>query len=302
MTSTSRASRRWSLSCRGSGRAGSAPFSNDTAVASLSEMKPRLRELWSLRPGVVEERRTPEEISVRARAVEVLRQASIPFLLGGAYAFFSYTGIFRDTKDIDLFPRRRDALAALAAFEADGWATERTDEVWLFKAFKGPWFVDLIFSSGNGMADVDDEWFHHATPHEWFGQEVWVTPPEELLWSKAFVLERERFDGSDVTHLIHAMGPLFDWNRLLRRFGDHWEVLLSHLLLYRYTYPSEREVVPRWLLELLLQRTGKTMDEGNCRGRLCRGRYLSSVNYSVDLDERGYEDARAQDERLREGR
>src|SRR5438874_55355 len=82
-------------------------------------------------------RREPGEINARARALEVLLAAKIPFVVGGAYAYCTYTGIYRDTKDLDLFPRKRDALEALDVLAKDGWRTERADEVWLYKAFKG---------------------------------------------------------------------------------------------------------------------------------------------------------------------
>ncbi len=111
---------------------------------------------------LAERDRAPDEINARARAIGLLLDAGVPFVVGGAYAYATYTGIYRDTKDLDLFPRKRDAGRALEVLELDGWRTERTDEVWLYKAFKGEYFVDFIFSSGNGVAVVDDEWFEHA--------------------------------------------------------------------------------------------------------------------------------------------
>jgi hypothetical protein len=45
-----------------------------------------------------------------------------------------------------------------------------------------------------------------------------------MIWSKAFVMERERFDGADVAHLLRSMGPRLDWDRILRRFDRYWEV------------------------------------------------------------------------------
>ena len=114
---------------------------------------------WAPTPRWPSAIRAPDEINARARAIEVLLDAGVPFVVGGAYAYATYTGIYRDTKDLDLFPRKRDALRALEVLEKDGWRTERADEVWLYKAFKGEYFVDFIFSSGNGVAAVDDEWF-----------------------------------------------------------------------------------------------------------------------------------------------
>src|SRR5687767_15007224 len=145
------------------------------------------------------------EINARAHAIQQLTDAGVPFVVGGAYAYACYTGIYRDTKDLDLFLRKGDAVGALEVLARNGWRTERTDEVWLYKAFKGEWFVDLIFSSGNGVATVDDEWFVYARGGKTFGLPVLLVPPEEMIWSKAFVLERERYDGADVIHLLHAM-------------------------------------------------------------------------------------------------
>src|SRR5687767_159276 len=154
---------------------------------------------------IVEAGRDKREIEARQRAIEVLQEAEVPFLVGGAYGYCTYTGIYRDTKDLDLFPRKQDAARALEVLADDGWRTERIDEVWLYKAYKGEWFVDLIFSSGNGVATVDDEWFVYARGGKTFGLPVLLVPPEEMIWSKAFVLERERYDGADVIHLLHAM-------------------------------------------------------------------------------------------------
>jgi hypothetical protein len=236
------------------------------------------------------------ELSFRARAIEILMEAKVPFVVGGAYAYATYTGIYRDTKDLDLCPRKRDAQRALDLLALDGWRTERTSEVWLYKAFKGEWFVDLIFSSGNGVAEVDDEWFLHARPGVVFNHRVPIAPAEELIWSKAYVMERERFDGADVNHLIRAVGPELDWRRLLRRFGSHWEVLFSHLVLYRFSYPGERDAVPDWVMAELLSRQLRALKEGNARGRLCRGGLLSAVNYTVDTGSWGYQDGRLLDE------
>ena len=244
--------------------------------------------------------RTPEELHARARALQLLEKAEVPVLVGGAYSYACYTGIYRDTKDLDLFPRKRDALRALDILAADGWRTERTDEVWLYKAFKGEYFVDLIFSSGNGIASVDDEWFAHARKGLVFGQEVLIAPAEEMIWSKAFVLERERFDGADVNHLIRAAGRSLDWARVLRRFERHWEVLLAHLMLFRFAYPSDRDAIPDWLMVELMQRSLETVQAGNWEERICRGNLLSKVNYQVDIREWGYANGRAWDERERE--
>ena len=145
---------------------------------------------------------------------------------------------------------------------------------WLGKAFSGDDFVDVIFSSGNGLCTVDDEWFANAALMEAGG--VLLCPAEELIWQKAFIMERERFDGADVNHLLRACGPQLDWDRLLRRFGPHWQLLLVHLLLFGFVYPAERQRVPARVVEALLQRlvrrgTARRRKRRFARERCCRG-------------------------------
>ena len=239
--------------------------------------------------------RHPAELDARADALRALARSDVPFLVAGAYAFFDYTGIVRDTKDLDVFLRRDDLQRAFAVLEGAGFRTQVFDPVWIGKAYRGEWFVDLIFSSGNGVAGVDDVWFEHARPARVMGTETLLAPAEEMIWSASFVLERERYDGADVVHLVHARADELDWDRLLWRFERYWEVLLSHLLLYRFVYPGERSRVPDAILRRLLARAEAELGSDDPRP-LCRGNLLSRVQYRPDLEERGYEDGRAWDE------
>jgi hypothetical protein len=255
----------------------------------------------STRADAAETGREAGELNARGRAIELLLDANIPFVVGGAYAFATYTGIYRDTKDIDLFPRKRDAARALEVLAKDGWRTERTDEVWLYKAFKGEWFVDFIFSSGNNVAVVDDEWFENARRAVVFGHECDIAPPEEMIWSKGFVCERERYDGADVNHLIRGVGTEMDWSRLMRRFDRYWEVLLAHVMMFRFTYPADRSLIPSWVMRELLSRTIDTVRTGDHDEKVCRGNLISRVNYTIDIGHWGYRDGREWDEQDREG-
>ncbi len=223
-------------------------------------------------------------------AIEALNAYGVPFLVGGAFAVALYTGIERHTKDLDFFIRPEDRDAALRALRLRGYKTEITAHHWLAKAFHGDAFVDIIFSSGNGIATVDDEWFEHAVHGEILGMHVLVCPPEESLWSKSFVMERERFDGADVQHMLLRCEHL-DWPRLLRRFGSHWQVLLAHLVLFDFIYPSERSRIPAQVRSELLAREAREGQIIESR-RICRGTLLSREQYLVDLECWGFEDAR----------
>jgi hypothetical protein len=239
-------------------------------------------------------RREVGELGARAEALQLFTRSRIPVLVGGAYAFAEYTGIYRDTKDLDVFLRKRDAGAALDLLQGAGWRAERTDEGWIYKAFRDEWFVDLIFSSGNRLAQVDDSWFQGNPSCQVLGSQVRLVRPEEMIWSKAFVLERERYDGADVAHLIKAGAASLDWKRMMRHFDPHWEVLLSHLLLYRYAYPGERSQVPPAVMNELMDRVRETVRTGDVPSRICRGTLLSRYNYVLDVQKWGYEDARSE--------
>jgi predicted nucleotidyltransferase len=222
-----------------------------------------------------------------------LNDAGIEFLVGGAYALAYYTTIQRNTKDFDIFVRRGDMERALAALESGHCHTEFTYPHWLGKAICGDDFVDIIFSSGNAVAHVDDEWFAHAPRVEILGMEAQLSPAEEMLWSKAFIMERERFDGADVLHVILRCGASLDWPRMLRRFDAHWRVLFSHLVMFGFVYPDERTSIPQWVLDQLLMRMQNEQAEPpRANGRICRGPLVSRAQYLIDTEHWGYTDAR----------
>ncbi len=234
----------------------------------------------------------PQTRTFYCEAVAILDRSGIPFMVGGAYAFAMYTGIERHTKDFDVFVRPQDAPAVLEAFAKAGYHTELPFPHWLGKAFCGDDFVDVIYSSGNGVARVDDLWFQYARDGEILGKPVKVCPPEEMIWSKGFVKERERYDGADVAHLLRACAEDLDWRRLVSRFGDHWRVLLSDLVLFGFIYPAERTKIPSHVMRDLMGRLDVELEAAPRQDGLCRGTLLSREQYLVDVGDWGNADAR----------
>ena len=162
-----------------------------------------------------------------------------------------------------------------------GFKTEIAYSHWLAKAFNGDRFIDIIFNSGNGVAEVDDEWFAHAVDHEVLGVPVKLCPAEEMIWSKALIMERERFDGADVAHLIRHCSGLLNWDRLVRRFNGNWRVLLAHLILFGFIYPGERSLVPSALMKELVNRLLAELDVPTRNSKVCQGTLLSRQHAEV---------------------
>jgi hypothetical protein len=221
------------------------------------------------------------------RALQTLDDAGIDYMVGGAYSLGYHAGIVRHTKDLDTFVRPIDSHRALDALGAAGLRAEMIFPHWLGKALDPKdetTFVDVIFGSGNGLCPVDDEMFANAVSGEALGRSAKLCPAEEIIFSKAFVQERERFDGADIHHLVLARGHELDWERLLRRFTGFERVLLAHLLNYGFAFPADRAQVPDTVLEEVWRRIRA---EPAPEAAFCRGPFISRQQYLVDLAERG---------------
>jgi hypothetical protein len=236
----------------------------------------------------------PATFAFYRACMNALNEAKCNYLVGGAYAFARYTGIERHTKDFDIFCRQRDVDSILSVLERLGGQTEKTFPHWLAKAYNPGTadFIDVIHSSGSGIAVVDDEWFTYSVPETVLGIPVRLCPAEEIIWSKGFIMERERYDGNDVAHLLRARGKDLDWSRLLRRFGPHWRVLLSHLVLFGFIYPAERGQVPREVQDDLVRRLQGETRSAPPADKTCQGTLISRAQYLVDIGPWGYRDAR----------
>jgi len=222
-----------------------------------------------------------------------LQKENVPFLVGGAYAFATYTGVVRHTKDLDIFTRASDCERVLDVAAAAGWKTELTFRHWLAKIFSSNNdLVDVIYGSGNGLCEVDDDWFRYAPPANVLNVPVHLVPVEEMIWSKGYILERERYDGADIAHLLRGQGSRLDWQRLLARFGEHWRLLFSHMVLFGFIYPGEQDRIPRAVMDDMLTLLAQENGDPPSQQQLCRGTLLSHTHFKIDVEEWGYRDAR----------
>lgn len=105
-------------------------------------------------------------------------------------------------------------------------------------------------------------------------------------------MERERYDGADIIHLLHAYSVQFNWQRLLERFGTHWRVLLHYLILFGFVYPAKQSCIPTWVMQDLLERLQHEVHHAPPADQVCQGTLLSRAQYLIDTGCWGYRDAR----------
>jgi hypothetical protein len=232
----------------------------------------------------------PEKQEALAREVLVaLERQRIPYAVAGAYALLEHTGICRTTKDLDLFLTSENWSAAFNCLQQNGFQCEICDPVWLAKVHRDHYFVDLITGMSNAVFSVDDSWIRNSQPASVLGIQTRVLAPEELLVSKLFVARRERFDGADIAHIIYGTAGNLDWGRILHLAGEHWEMLLWALILFRYVYPAQTHFVPVVLWQDLLGRFLKLVLQPDGQGKF-RGSLVDDNMFAIDVKEWGLDD------------
>ncbi len=219
----------------------------------------------------------------------ILNAGEIPYAVSGAFALQPHTGIWRFTKDLDVFLTGETVRPALSLLREHGYACEVCDPVWLAKARRDDFFVDLITGMSNGVISVDDSWIERSQPAEIVGVETRVLGAEELLASKLFVTRRERFDGADIAHIIHGTQGKMDWDRIRTIAGEHWEILLWALILFRYVYPAHSDYVPFALWSDLLTRYMELVAKPDNNARF-RGSLIDEKMFAIDVNEWGMDD------------
>ena len=224
-------------------------------------------------------------------SLRLLKESEVPFLLSGTYALACYTGVTRPTKDLDVFCKASDAPRILAFFKERGFEIEVEDDRWIGKVWKDKNFFDVIWNISTASIAVNDDWFTDVYEVEVYGTLVRITPPTEFILSKFFLQDRYRYDGADVAHTILKKHDEIDWHWLLAQMELYWEVLLIHLLNFRFIYPTKRDLIPRWLFDELTDRLQAQAALPPASVDICRGRLLSPRDYITDISEWGFADA-----------
>ena len=178
---------------------------------------------------------------VYSSVIDAAQENGITFALGGGFAVSTYTGNWRDTKDLDLYvlPRHRERMIDLLGFLGlvDYFDQRAYDRSWIYRATAGSVIVDTIWALANGRAEVDEAWMS-GPEVEISGRRLKVIPPEVMLWDKLYIMQRERCDWPDVLNLLYTTGPGLDWNFILERLGGDADLLAGALSVFRWISPG----------------------------------------------------------------
>ncbi|HET9696126.1 MAG TPA: nucleotidyltransferase [Terriglobales bacterium] len=241
----------------------------------------------------------PEQQQLFREVLELLNENDVPFVISGAFALREHTGICRDTKDLDVFLPAQEVGRAMEALQRDGFECEVADPVWLAKAHRGDFFVDLITGMSTGTIVVDQSWIDRGTQSEMFGVPVKVLAPEELIASKLLVTRRERFDGADICHVIYGTKGKLNWDRLLQLSDGHWQVLFWSMVLYQYCYPGQTDYIPRQVWDDMIARFQKEVHDFDPQAPF-RGSLIDPRMFNIDVAEWGMADLHEEHRQARE--
>jgi hypothetical protein len=188
------------------------------------------------------------------RAIDALRAEDVEFMLGGAYGLGLYSGRLRDTKDADFFVLPENAPRAAAALARAGfldyYPAMSYDRRWIYRSVMDNFIVDIIFRMANRCADIDNIWFERSHDLLIYGEHLKIIPPEEMLWQKSYVLQRDRCDWPDVLNILYVSGHLLDWDHLINRYAGDVSILYGLLHVFDWLSPDHASKIPEHVREL----------------------------------------------------
>lgn len=195
------------------------------------------------------------EWAIYLKAIAAVRPVRWPFFLGGAFGLACYTGRWRNTKDLDLYvlPEHRDAFvdALLKIGFVDYYDTLAYDRGWIFRAILEGVIVDIIWGTPNRRSVVDELWLSRSVQVTLRGEHLLAVPAEELLFVKAFVVQKDRCDWTDLINLLCFQAPHLDWDHVIGRYGPDLPLLKSTLGLFSWVCPVEAAQIPTSVRERL---------------------------------------------------
>ncbi|MHB1000595.1 MAG: nucleotidyltransferase family protein [Armatimonadota bacterium] len=196
--------------------------------------------------------------TVFKEALEIMNRSGILYVIGGAFAVFHYTSIWRDTNDLDFYIERENVAKAASALAEHGFVDygeqAAGDREWIQHSIKNDVLIDLIWQSPNHLASPSGDDYLRGPKGEFLGMPVSFLPPDVILWTKIFTMNRHRCDWPDIFSIIRACPDEIKWDELLDKMGENWPVLLSFIILFDWAFPGEATCIPDKIRKDLLAR------------------------------------------------
>jgi hypothetical protein len=148
------------------------------------------------------------------RAAAALRDAGVPFLLGGSLASWARGGP-QTRHDLDLMIKPEDAEKGLQALVDSGMRAEDPPEEWLVKAWDGDVLVDLIFCP-KGLP-MTDEVIARGEQMAVLGMEISVMALEDVLTTKLMALSEHALRYESLLQISRALREQVDWPAVRER-------------------------------------------------------------------------------------
>ena len=216
-------------------------------------------------------------------AMEALRAAGVPFMLGGGFALATYVGRWRNTKDIDFYIYKQHRQAAIDALAEAGFEDYFSqlpyDRKWIYRSTRSGVIVDIIWAMANQRAQVDEFWFERAPQITLRGESLRIVPIEEFIWCKLYIVQRDHCDWTDVLNVLYAAAKQIDWEYLLWRLDTDRPLLRALITLYGWVCPRRARELPYSLRRRLSLRAPQPL----ARGQPNRIRLLDTRNWFAAL-------------------
>jgi hypothetical protein len=211
-------------------------------------------------------------------------QQEIPFAVGGGLAAMGYADQVRESKDLDLYilPENRDRIVSLLSNLGfhDYYDENPYQRHWIYRSIRDGFIVDVMWAMANRRASVTDTWLRGpAIPIEDFT--IHLLPAEETLWTKLYVLQRDRCDWPDALNMLYIVGPDLNWARLTDLVDADSGLLAGVVAVFRWLCPARAQQLPPWLWSRLGLNPPAS---GDARGHVAeRARLLDSRPWFTPL-------------------
>src|SRR3954454_24937374 len=151
------------------------------------------------------------------KSAAVLREADVPFLLGGSLASWARGGP-ESRHDLDLIIRPADVDRAVGALTAAGMRFEDPPEEWLVKTWDGDTLVDLIHHPKG--TEVDDDLIGRGEVMSVLGMEMRVMALEDVLVTKLMALSEHALRYESLLSIARALREQVDWENVRARTAE----------------------------------------------------------------------------------